>query len=80
MSEVKKMGLSEINIEECLKDAGCSHKKIQEIMECIKNKNDERKMMLLKKHRCHLLYKIHHDQQQIDCLDYLLYNLKKDKQ
>lgn len=67
---------NDINVEECLKDAGCSDQKIQEIMKCIENKNDEREIMLLKKHRCHLLEKIHHDQKQIDCLDYLLYSLK----
>lgn len=66
----------DINMKECLKDAGCSYKEIQEIMECIENKNDEKKLILLKKHRCHLLEKIHHDQRQIDCLDYLLYSLK----
>ena len=68
-----------LSIKECLKDAGCSKEMIQSVMNCIENNEYERKIMLLKNHRCQLLKKIHHDQKQIDCLDYLLYQFKQEK-
>lgn len=68
-----------LSVKECLKDAGCSKETIQSIMDSIQNNEHERKIMLLKQHRCQLLEKIHHAQKQIDCLDYLLYQLKQEK-
>lgn len=67
------------SIKECLEDAGCSKEMIQSVIDCIQNDEHERKMMLLKEHRCHLLKKIHYVQKQIDCLDYLLYQFKQNK-
>lgn len=64
------------SIRECLQDAGCHNKTIQDIMLCMQNNEHKKILLLLKKHRCHLLEKIHLDQKQIDCLDYLLYQLK----
>lgn len=66
------------SIEECLKDAGCSQETIHSVMDCIQKDEYERKMMILKKHRCYLLEKIHYDQKQLDCLDYLLYQFKQE--
>ncbi len=65
-------------IEKCLKDSGCSKNTIQLVIGCINNKDNQRKSQLLKQHRCQLLEKIHADQKQIDCLDYLLYQFKKE--
>lgn len=69
-----------LSVKECLQDAGCSKEIIQAVIDCIQNDEHERKIMLLKEHRCHLLEKIHHDQKQIDCLDYLLYQFKQEKE
>lgn len=82
MEEVRYMKpnvCNHLSVKECLKDAGCSKETIQSIMDCIQNNQHERKIMLLKEHRYQLLEKIHHDQKQIDCLDYLLYQLKQVK-
>lgn len=69
----------DISIQTCLEDAGCSEKLVECILDCIENNDEQRKMLLLKKYRCKLLEKIYADQKQIDCLDYLLYQMKQDK-
>lgn len=76
---MKPNKFNEVSIEECLKDAGCSCDIISSVMHCIEEDNDEKKDRILKKHRCDLLDKIHQDQKQIDCLDYLLYKFKQEK-
>ena len=56
-----------------LKDAGCDEELIK------KYNNDDLKMLIksLQCHRCCLLDKLHEEQKKIDCLDYLIYTLKK---
>ena len=76
---MKPVVCNHLSVKDCLKDAGCSGKMIQSVMDCIENNEHERKIMLLKKHRCHLLEKIHQNQKQIDCLDYLLYQFNQEK-
>lgn len=69
----------DVPIDECLKDAGCSDEMIEEVVKCIQENDDERKVMILKRYRCHLLDNIHSMQKKLDCLDYLLYKMKKEK-
>lgn len=60
-----------------LKDAGCDEELISK---CIKKYNDDDLKTLIKSlqcHRCCLLDKLHEEQKKIDCLDYLIYSLKK---
>ena len=60
-----------------LKDAGCDE---ELITQCIKKYNNDDLKMLIKSlqcHRCCLLDKLHEEQKKIDCLDYLIYSLKK---
>ena len=60
-----------------LKDAGCDE---ELITKCIKKYNNDDLKMLIKSlqcHRCCLLDKLHEEQKKIDCLDYLIYTLKK---
>lgn len=60
-----------------LKDAGCTKKDIEEYL-CLHDSQEITKQVcLLKKHRCALLEELHSVQKEIDCLDYLLYNIKK---
>lgn len=75
---MKSRRFNDLSIEECLLDAGCSYSIIEEVMRCI-NVNNERALNILNKYRCDLLEKIHQDQKQIDCLDDVLYQLKKYK-
>lgn len=61
----------------CLKDIGCSKEMIIAFEDSCKKEDIKKQMMLLKAHRCTLLEKIHADQKQIDCVDYLLYTIKQ---
>lgn len=60
-----------------LKDAGCT----QNMMECIMAHLDEDAMnelfKLLEQHRSCLLSMVHEHEKQIDCLDYLVYQIKR---
>lgn len=61
------------NILENLKDAGCEQNFINEFFKYEKTVQ----LNLLAKHRINLLDKLHKSQKQIDCLDYLIFNLKQ---
>lgn len=69
---------SEENVIQNLKDAGCSEKTIQAFMNKINTGKIKDGIRILEKHRCLLRNKLHQQQQHIDCLDYLLYHLKKE--
>lgn len=60
-----------------LKDAGCS----QDVIECCLAYMDQGKrpelMKQLEAHRDGLLRKIHEEEKHIDCLDYLVYQLRR---
>lgn len=60
-----------------LKDAGCDETTIGCYIGCCGCGLDQVKV--LKKHRRCLLDKIHEGQKQIDCLDYLLYQMEKEQ-
>lgn len=60
----------------CLKDSGCEAQLIDEFLACLED--GQRQSILLKRQKCILLEKLHENQRQIDCLDYLLYKLKKE--
>lgn len=62
-----------------LKDAGCDEDTISCFVSCSEIGCDQDQFILLKKHRRCLLDKMHEDQKQIDCLDYLVDKMKKEK-
>lgn len=62
-----------------LEDAGCDETLIREFMQCNKEKDSSRQARLLKTHRRNLLSRLHACQSQIDCLDYLLYQIQKER-
>ncbi len=62
---------------ECLTDIGCDNEVIQKYMDYQKAGEVEKQEKILIKHRHVLLNKLHKYQKQIDCLDYILYKLKK---
>lgn len=68
---------SDKDIIQNLRDAGCDDATIQCFMEKIQSDKQAQGVQLLQKHRCSLLDKLHKDQKQIDCLDYLLFMVKK---
>lgn len=68
---------SGIDIIQNLKDAGCDTDIISEFVEDMKNGSMRSGFRLLESHRRFLLDEMHKEQKQIDCLDYLVYQLKK---
>ncbi len=62
-----------------LKDAGCDSSTITAIMQDFRDNKIAEGLKLLETHRCLLLEDIHREQKQIDCIDYLVYNIKKYK-
>ncbi len=62
-----------------LKDAGCDDGTIVAFITDLKEKRIADGLKLLAVHRRSLLEEIHKDQKQIDCLDYLVYNIENNK-
>lgn len=64
-------------IHQNLIDAGCDRQATDMCMAFIKEGQILDMMPILRKHRNALLDSVHKGQKQIDCLDYLLYKIKK---
>lgn len=63
-----------------LKDAGCDGDTVKQFMELGRSGKKQGQVKLLEKHRRSLLDKVHEREKEIDCLDYLLYQIRKEKQ
>ena len=61
-----------------LKDSGCSNATIEAFVASLRTKKYSEGMKLLAAHRRTLLEELHREQKQIDCLDYLVYKIKKE--
>lgn len=59
-----------------LKDAGCNSEFIERFMQ-IPQYQRHVKIAMLQKHRSNVLDTYHTDVKRLECLDYLIYNLKK---
>lgn len=70
-------GASENTVIQNLKDAGCDETLIASFMTAMENGREKEGLMLLTSHRRTLLDKVHMREKQIDCLDYLVYQMKK---
>lgn len=60
-----------------MKDAGCSESTINRFLTCYHEGNFKGQMQVLSDHRRSLLEEIHKGQKEIDCLDYLIYQMEK---
>lgn len=60
-----------------LKDAGCDSETIEKFMADLQKGKEVNSLKLLAEHRKKLLESLHKDQKCIDCLDYLVYQMKK---
>lgn len=69
--------LDRASILQNLQDAGCEPDVIERFLVLWDAGNTSDQLRLLSCYRCRLLDKIHQGQKQIDCLDYLIYHLKK---
>ncbi|MCM1386892.1 MAG: hypothetical protein NC231_06170 [Bacillus sp. (in: Bacteria)] len=70
---------SEEDVIQNLKDAGCNQETIQCFMECMEQDDVSGQMHLMKEHRKCLLNKVHEEEKKIDCLDYLVYQMERNK-
>ncbi|MCH5256372.1 MAG: hypothetical protein J1D87_03725 [Lachnospiraceae bacterium] len=69
---------TEESIIQNLKDAGCSKSQIEECMDYVGKNERNGVLKLLRQHRDVLLDGLHEKQRMIECLDYLVYQIKKD--
>lgn len=58
-------------------DAGCDQKTTQKCMSMVNKGNYSEMFLILMQHRESLLAMVHFGQKQIDCLDYLLYQINQ---
>lgn len=71
------MQKTEKQIEQNLLDAGCGEDFIHCFMDDLAQGKFEAGLLQLQKHRRFLLERTHEWQKKIDCLDYLIYQLKQ---
>ncbi len=60
-----------------LKDSGCGEETIKAFVKDIREKKITEGLKLLEAHRRVLLDELHKEQKRIDCLDYLVYKIRK---
>lgn len=72
------MSNNEDAIVQNLIDAGCGSETVAAIMEDFRAEKISEGLKLLAAHRRLLLDNLHKEQKQIDCLDYLVYKMKKE--
>ena len=73
------MKRDETAIRQNLIDAGCGQELIKKFMEDFKHGRTAEELKLLAAHRRKLLDELHREQKRIDCLDYLVYTMKKER-
>ncbi len=70
------IAMSDAQVHECLTDAGCSPAQIDQF-DALRNTGSLKdQLRLLENHRRLLLDSIHSQQKKLDCLDYLVWNIK----
>lgn len=62
-----------------LRDAGCSPDTIRCFMGYFDKGHWKEQLSLLEEHRARILSKVHEEEKQIDCLDYLVYQIQNRK-
>ena len=60
-----------------LRDAGCTPEAITGFMRCVETGEAKKGLKLLEQQRRELLNGIHEGQRKLDCLDYLVYQMRK---
>jgi hypothetical protein len=60
-----------------MKDAGCSEDTINRFLLCYQAGDVKGELKVLSNHRQVLLDEVHKGQKEIDCLDYLVYQIEK---
>ncbi len=60
-----------------LEDAGCAPDTIECCITCMEQGKKKELLKRLDEHRMDLLNKVHEEEKQIDCLDYLVYQVRR---
>ncbi len=60
-----------------LEDAGCSDATIEGFLACGGERKSARQLQILCRYRCQLLDQVHQEQKKLECLDDLIYTIKK---
>lgn len=60
-----------------LEDAGCSGATIERFLACSGERKSARQLQILCRYRCQLLDQVHREQKKLECLDDLIYAIKK---
>jgi len=60
-----------------LEDAGCAPDIIECCIACMEQGKKRELLMRLEEHRKGLLHKVHEEEKHIDCLDYLVYQIRR---
>lgn len=76
MAEIKKERI--FKIRRNLSDAGCDGPLIEEFLMLEQKQRRKEQYQLLARHKFSLLEKLHLEQYQIDCLDYLVYSMEEE--
>ena len=66
-----------IRLRRNLEDAGCGDAMIRQFLQLQQEGKRQEQLRLLALHRESLLDRLHSSQHKIDCLDYLIYRMKK---
>ncbi|HIR04091.1 MAG: hypothetical protein U0M23_07225 [Acutalibacteraceae bacterium] len=62
-----------------LKDAGCDTQCVEQFLSLEEEGKTQEQLKLLSAHRQQLLARVHKEEKRIDCLDYLVYQIQKEK-
>ncbi len=62
-----------------LKDADCNQKTIEEVCRLYDSGQIQEAVKTLRKHRCSLMESLHESQEKVDCLDFLVWRMEKEK-
>lgn len=60
-----------------LRDAGCAPDIIECCVACMEQGKKKELLKRLEEHRRGLLHKVHEEEKHIDCLDYLVYQIRR---
>lgn len=63
----------------CLQEIGCNQITIEKYLKMSKENDIEGMVKMLSCIRCRVLEQIHEKQEKLDCLDYIIFELKKKK-
>lgn len=67
------------NLIQNMEDAGCSPQTIAQICGLYDNGQIQEVIKVLRRHRLHLMESLHESQEKVDCLDFLVWHMEKEK-